>query len=80
MCELGSPWLDSQSGVASLEVTNGRVALEYPRREGSMICSASCEGSAARHAGIDVEVYRVPVIQMNDEHAICGGEEPIKPG
>ena len=45
-----------------------------------MVRSARCEGSAARHAGIDVELYQVPVILVNDESAIGGGEELIKPG
>ena len=45
-----------------------------------MVRSASCEGSAAaRHAGIDVEVYRVPVVLVNNESVIHGGEEPIEP-
>ena len=79
MCKLGSPQLDGPSGIESLEVTNGRVSPEYPRREGTMVCSASCEGSTARHAGVDVELYRVPVILMNDASAIIGGEELIKP-
>ena len=79
VCELGSPQLDGQRGIEILKVINGRVALEYPRREGSMVCFASCEGSAARHAGVDVELYWVPVILINDESAICNGEELIKP-
>ena len=74
VCELGSPQFDGQSGIESLEVTNGRVGPECPRREGGMVCSASCEGSAARHSGIDVELYQVPIILMNDKSAICGGE------
>ena len=80
VCELGSPQLDGPSGIESLEVTNGRVAPEYPRREGSMVHSASCEGSSARHAGVYVELDWVPAILMNDEGAICCGEESIKPG
>ena len=67
------------SGVESLEVTDGLAALEYPRMECSMVRSASCEGSSARHAGTDVELYCVPVIMVNDESAICGGEELIEP-
>ena len=74
--ELVSPQLDGQS----LEVTNGRVAPEYPRREASMVCTASCEGSTARQTSIDVELKRAPAILMNDEGAIYVGEEPIKPG
>ena len=54
VCELWSPQLDGQSGIESLELTNRRVVLEYPRRECSMVGSASCEGSAARHAGVNV--------------------------
>ena len=80
VCELGSPPLDGQSGIESLEVTNGRVALEYTRRDGSIVCSASCEGSAARHAGINVNLDWVSAILMNDEGAIHCGEEMIKPG
>ena len=56
------------------------VILKYPRRKGSMIDSACCEGSAARHASIDVEVYWVPVILVYMESAVGGGDEPIKPG
>ena len=80
VCKLGSQQLDGQSGIESLKVTHGRVAPEYPRREVSMVGSATCEGSTARHAGIDVELDRVPAILMNDEGAIRGGGEPIKPG
>ena len=43
--------------------------------EGSMIPSATCEGSAAGHASIDVELYWVPVTLVNDECAISGGKE-----
>ena len=60
--ELWGPQLDGKCGVESLEVAAGGVAPEYPRREGSMIRSASCEGSAAGHASIDVELYQEPVI------------------
>ena len=56
------------------------VVPEYPRWEGSMIGSSHCEGSAARHASIDVQVYRVPVMLVNEESAIGGGEKTIKPG
>ena len=80
VCELWNPPLDGQSSIESLKVTNGRVAPEYTRRESSMLCSASCDGSTARHAGIDVELDRVPAILMNDEHAIHSGEEMVKPG
>ena len=80
MCELWSLQLDGQSGIESIEVTKWRVASEYPRREGSMIGYDSCDGSAARRAGIYVELDRVPAILMNDEGAINGGEELIKPG
>ena len=78
--KLWGPQLDGQHGVESLKVVDGVVVPEYPGRKGSMICSASCEGSAARHASIDVELYRVLVLLMNDESAIGGGEEPIKTG
>ena len=80
MCELWGRQLDGQSGVENFEVTDGRVGPEYPRKEGSVVCSASCEGSAAGHAGIDVELYWVPVILVNDESAVHGGEVPIEPG
>ena len=62
VCELGIPQLDGQSGIESLEVTNGRVTPEYPGRESSMLHSVSCEGSTARHAGINVKLDRVPAI------------------
>ena len=45
-----------------------------------MKCSASYEGSASRHASIDVELYQMTVILVNDERAVGGGEEPIEPG
>ena len=61
-------------------MADGRVGPKYPKRKGGMVHSASCEGSAARHVGIDVELYWVPVILVNDESAIDGGEEPSKPG
>ena len=83
VCELGSPQLDCQSGIESLEVTNGRVALEYPGRESSMVRSSSCEGSTARYTastGIDVELEWVPSILMNYEDAIHDREETVKPG
>ena len=76
----GAHKLDGQSGIGSLKVTNGRVALKYSRREGSMVGSASYEGSAVRHSGIDVDLDRVPAILMNVEGAVRGGEELIKPG
>ena len=80
VCELWGPQFDGQSGIESLEVTDGRVGLEYPGRKGSMICSVNYEGSAARHAGIDVKLYQVPLILVNDESAIRSGEVPIEPG
>ena len=79
VCELRSPQLDGQFGVESLKVADEGV-LKYPRWEGSVIGSACCEGSAAGYASFDVEVYWVPVILMNEESAIGGGEETIKPG
>ena len=79
VCELRSQQLDGQSGIESLEVTNGRVALQCPRRVGSVVCSSSCEGSSDRHTGIGVELDWVPTILMKDEGAIVGVEEPIKP-
>ena len=78
--KLWGPQLDGQCGDESLEVADGVVVPEYPWRKGSMIRFASYEGSAARHASIDVELYQVPVILVNDESAIGGGEEPIEPG
>ena len=77
--ELWCPQVDGQSYIERLEVTDRRVGPEYPRRKGSMVRSASCEGSTARHAGINVELYRVPVILVNDESVIHVGEEPIDP-
>ena len=53
---------------------------EYPSWESGMIGSARCEGSTAVHAGINVQVYRVPVILMDEECAVGGGDETIKPG
>ena len=80
VCKLRSPQLDGQSSIESLEVTNWRVAPKYPRREGSMVRSARCEGSTDRHAGIDVELDWVPTILMKNEGAMHDGEEPIKRG
>ena len=45
-----------------------------------MIGSAHCEGFAAGHANIDVQVYRVPVVLVDEKCAISGVEEMIKPG
>ena len=45
-----------------------------------MIRSATSEGSAARLDSIDVELYQGQVNLVNDESAIGGGEELIKPG
>ena len=56
------------------------VVQEYPRWEGGVIGSPCYESSAAGHASIDVQVCRVPVILVNEESAIGGGEEIIKPG
>ena len=77
--KLWSPQLDGQCGIESLKVANDGVVLEYPRRESSVIGSAHCEGSAARHASNGVEVYRVPVILVIEESVVSGGEEMIKP-
>ena len=79
MCKVLGSQLDHQCSVESLKVADGRVGPEYRRRKGGMVCSASCEGSTARHAGINVELYRVPVILVNDESVIHVGEEPIDP-
>ena len=78
--ELCGPQFDGQCSVETLEVADDGVVPEYPRREVSMIGSASCEGSTFGHASIDVELYQVPVILVNEESAVSGGEEPIKPG
>ena len=78
--ELRSPQLDGQCSIESLEVADEGVVPEYPRCEGSVIGSACCEGSPAGHASVDVEVYSVPVILVNEESAISGGEEMTKPG
>ena len=56
------------------------VVMEYSRWEGGVIGSARCEGSAARHASVNVQVYQVPVILANEESAVGCEEEPIKPG
>ena len=78
--ELWGLQLDGQCGIEGLEVADEGVVPEYPRRLGGIIGSARCEGSAAGHASVDVEGYQVPVILVNEESAIGGGEEPIKPG
>ena len=80
VCELRSPQLDGQCCIESLKVADEGVVPDYSRREDGMIGSAHCEGSTARHASIDVQMYRVPVILVNEECAIGGGEEMIKPG
>ena len=79
VCKLGSRQLEGQSDIESLKVTDGRIALEYPGRESSMECSASCECSTARHAGFEVELDQVPAVLRNDEGAICT-QEMVKPG
>ena len=76
MHKLWGPLLDGQHGVESLEVADEGVGLEYPRQEGS----ASHEGSTAGHAHMDVELYQVHVILVNDECAVGGGAKLIKPG
>ena len=78
--ELRSPQLDGQWGIESLKVADEGVVPEYPRWEGGVIGSAHCEASAAGHASIDVQVYRVPVILVNEECAIGVSKEMIKPG
>ena len=65
VCELGSTQVDGQSSIESLEVKNGRVAPEYAGREGNMVHSASCEGTTARHADVDIDLDRVPEEQMS---------------
>ena len=80
MSELWCTQLDGQCGVENLKVVDEGVVPEYPRREGSLMGSASHECSAARHESVDVELYWVLVILVNDESAIGGGEEPMKPG
>ena len=45
--ELWGPQLDGQCGVESFEVADEGVFPEYPRQEGSVIGSASREGSTA---------------------------------
>ena len=78
--ELRSPQLDDQCSIESLEMADEGVVPEYPRQEGDMVGFACCEGSAARHAGIDVQVYRVPLILVDAECDVCGGDKMIKPG
>ena len=77
--ELRIPQLDGQCDVESLEVADERVVAEYSRWEGGVIGSAHCEGSAAGHASVDVQVYQLPVILVNEESAFGGGDEIIKP-
>ena len=38
------------------------------------------DGFTGGHASVDVQVYQVPVILVNEESAVGGGEETIKPG
>ena len=71
VCKVWGPQLDGQCSIESLEVAVGRIDPDNPRRKCGMVHSVSCKGSG-RHAGIDVELYKVPVIS--------GREEPIKPG
>ena len=78
--KLWSPQLDVQCIVESLEVTDEGVVPEYPRREASMIGSSRCEGSTTGHASVNIEVYQVPAILVNEESAFGGGEELIEPG
>ena len=52
---------------------------EATEREDGVVGSACCEGSAARHTSIDVEWYCVPVVLVNEEIAVGGGEEMIEP-
>ena len=61
-------------------MADGGIVPVYNRWKGSVIHFAICEGSAAGYAGIDVELYHVPVILVNDESAISGREELIKLG
>ena len=53
--------------------------LQYPVGKCGMIGSARCDGSTARHAGIDIHMYWVLVILVDEEHAIGGGEEMVEP-
>ena len=55
------------------------VASQYPGRECGVIGSASCDGSTARHAGVDIQVNWLPVILVDEECAVGGGEEMFKP-
>ena len=56
------------------------VVPEYSRWEDGVIGSARCEGSTSGHTSIDVQMYRVPVILVNEERAVGAGEEMIKLG
>ena len=78
--KLRIPQLDGQGGVESLEVADEGIVPEYSRWEDGMIGSAHCEGSTAGQASVDVQGHRVPVILVNEESVIGGGEEPIKSG
>ena len=56
------------------------VVLQYLGRECGVIGSACCDGSSAGHAGVDIQVYQVPVILVDEEHAVGGGKETVEPG
>ena len=65
--ELRSPQLDGQCGIESFEMADEGVVLQYPGQECGMIGSASCDGSAAGYAGINIQVNQVPVILGDEE-------------
>ena len=78
--KLRSPQLEGQCSIESLEMADEGVVPEDPGQEGGVIGSARCEGSTAGHAGVNVQVYRVPVILVDEERTISGVDEMIKPG
>ena len=45
-----------------------------------MIGSALCDSCTAGHAGINIQGYGVPVILVDEEHAVGGGEEMVETG
>ena len=72
--ELRSPQLDGQCGVESLEMADEGIVSKYPGCEDGMIGSSCCDGSTTGHAGVDVQVYQMPVVLVDEEHAIGGGD------
>ena len=78
--EVRSPQLDGLCGIESFEMADEWFVSKYPGWEGGMVGSACCDGSTAGHVGVNVQVYRVSVVLVDEECAIGCGEEMIKPG